>query len=513
LGETTVAKEFIHYLEKNGAEYGAIYLPKRVEGKKVNEITNLGLVIDKDRGIFRNRERGVFSFSLEDGYGRAPADAKLPVKAKGKELLILDFGDSFLFYSFLESTPYYAIIESLLPSESDTLFSLLGYHVLGGGANCYAQTWWEGNYVNRLYPLAHLQGQRISEFLTRLGNEAVHRTFFKQYLATLMSGPGIHGILIDSTGLPNSIDLPMTAISNHNGDINLEMRLIFVTERTTGMPLLFRYIAGNVVDVTTLEITVNELYQQGVTTDFVILDAGYYSEGNIIALHEKGIAYVTRLQANRKLYKELILQNIDSLEDGKNLVKYNGRALYVKRVECKVAGGFDAYAYIAIDLTMKSIGMNKAMLVALDDNLGPDEINARMKRLGVFVLVSSENLGAEEILPLYYTRQQVEQVFDIVKNYADMLPLRVHSEETLRGHLMLGFIATIICRLMQKELDKKEINMIGLTRELKNQKCKVYPNCIIPQEPKKKMNDGYKVFKLTSPPIIETEEKSSCGKN
>lgn len=32
------------------------------------------------------------------------------------------------------------------------------------------------------------------------------------------------------------------------------------------------------------------------------------------------------------------------------------------------------------------------------------------------------------ILPMYYTRQQVEQVFDISKNYADLLPIRVQSE-------------------------------------------------------------------------------------
>lgn len=113
--------------------------------------------------------------------------------------------------------------------------------------------------------------------------------------------------------------------------------------------------------------------------------------------------YVTRLQANRKLYKEFLLRNINSLEYRRNLQKNNRHALYMKKVECKVAGGFNACAYIAIDLTMKFIRMNKAMLIALDDKLGPDEINSRMKGLGVFVLVSSEILGTEKILPLYYT--------------------------------------------------------------------------------------------------------------
>ena len=49
------------------------------------------------------------------------------------------------------------------------------------------------------------------------------------------------------------------------------------------------------------------------------------------------------------------------------------------------------------------------------------------------MIISSEDMKPDEILPLYYTRQQIEQVFDISKNYAEILPLRVHSEETFRG--------------------------------------------------------------------------------
>lgn len=71
--------------------------------------------------------------------------------------------------------------------------------------------------------------------------------------------------------------------------------------------------------------------------------------------------------------------------------------------------------------------MNAMLVNAVEDDLGPEEIDTK------------------EVLPLYYARQQIEQVFDIAKNYADILPLRVHGEDTFRGHLLLCFIATIIC--------------------------------------------------------------------
>ncbi|MDR1607644.1 MAG: transposase, partial [Deltaproteobacteria bacterium] len=49
-----------------------------------------------------------------------------------------------------------------------------------------------------------------------------------------------------------------------------------------------------------------------------------------------------------------------------------------------------------------------------------------------------------EILELYYNRQTIEQVFDTGKNYCGLLPVRVHSEETFRGILLISFIASVI---------------------------------------------------------------------
>jgi hypothetical protein len=60
-----------------------------------------------------------------------------------------------------------------------------------------------------------------------------------------------------------------------------------------------------------------------------------------------------------------------------------------------------------------------------------------MSAMGRFVLISARRVAESKILPAYYTRQQIEQIFDIGKNYAGMLPLRVHKEETFIGHLLL----------------------------------------------------------------------------
>ena len=104
--------------------------------------------------------------------------------------------------------------------------------------------------------------------LEALGQEDVLRAFFGVYLTHLGAQAREEAnILIDSTGLPNGIRFPLTAISNHNGEISEEVRLIYVVQQGTRLPIYMRYVPGNVVDTTTLITTIKELKAMEVNTN------------------------------------------------------------------------------------------------------------------------------------------------------------------------------------------------------------------------------------------------------
>jgi hypothetical protein len=369
-------------------------------------------------------------------------------------------------------------------------------------ANCHAQDWYEGNYARILYPKANLTSQRISDFLTTIGEEHNQRKFFQKYIQHLQqTGIDTKNILIDSSGLPNSIHFPLTAIRNHNGEIQNEARLIYVVQQNTGLPIYFRYCPGNVIDASTLIRCLAELKEQGINTKFSIFDAGYYTDENIEALFANKISFLTRLKENRVLYKELVAKYLCVLECSENLVEYNGRYVYLKCVPCELVG-HRAYAYVGLDVERRFLEAQKTFRSAKVKSMGVGQVHEAIVGQGVFVLVSSRRIALVNLLPLYYSRQQIEQVFDLGKNYADLLPLRVQSEETFRGHLFLSFVVMVVLKKLQDSLRLSSVSPLSLFLFLRNQKCKVYSDKVITQEAVKKANDCYRLFDMECPVSI-----------
>lgn len=105
-----------------------------------------------------------------------------------------------------------------------------------------------GRVIDRergIYAKLHSQG--ISEFLAALGREEVQRHFFGDYLASIYGNKNrTSGILADSTVLDNASKMSITQRNNHNGELSMEVRLIYAIDMMFPliMPLLMQYISA-----------------------------------------------------------------------------------------------------------------------------------------------------------------------------------------------------------------------------------------------------------------------------
>ena len=517
---------YLSYDKKNGVEYAKICIGKRVDGKVTITQTSLGRVIDKEKHVFHNRARGFFTYDVEtDSYGEVDISNMPTIKRKNtKEKAILSFGDAWFLDWFIKEINMYDAIGALKYGNADSVRAMVMFYILSNMANCYAEEWLEDSYAHILYPNANLSSQRVSDLLEAIGDETSYRSFFHRYFLDVVNkNQEGEDILIDSTGLPNSIHFPLTAISNHNGKISNEVRLIYVVQRESNLPLYFRYIPGNVIDVSTLSRTIKELKAYNVDTKFAILDAGYLTEVNTKELYDNDISFISRLPEKTNLYKKLVAELASKLEDEKNLVEYNGRYVYLIKTKVLLCGsesrilsddevvdskeGNIAYAYLGRDIEMQNIESSKIFDNAKSYGYSTEELHRIRMIKGLFVLYSSRPIKVDEILAKYYARQQIEQVFDLCKNNTKMLPLRTQTEETFRGHLVLAFIASVIVKVLQEKLKNTKMNPKGVFFSLGNQRCKVFDDRVITCEFTRKSNDLLKFFKLKCPTEIAT---SNC---
>jgi len=120
-----------------------------------------------------------------------------------------------------------------------------------------------------------------------------------------------------------------------------------------------------------------------------------------------------------------------------------------------------------------------------------------MKYCGFFLLVSRHRLDKDEVLPNYYTRQTIEQIFGFAK-VNNLLSLRVHSDQSVNGYLLLTFISMVVFILIRKKLQPKVTAERALII-LRNLKAKIYEKEVIPLESSKKVKDIFSSLNITMP--------------
>ena len=159
---------------------------------------------------------------------------------------------------------------------------------------------------------------------------------------------------------------------------------------------------------------------------------------------------------------------------------------YIQKTPITLYDKYPAFAYVCCDIKRRADETVKVLKEAQDDGLADAEVIERLQKAGKFVLLASLEMSTKEILPLYYLRQSAEQIFQISKSYADILPLRIHSEDAFRGVLFLNFLSVILYINFRKQLPKGT-SVEAALKQMRNLMCKVYDDdSIVKMEPNKK---------------------------
>ncbi len=448
----------MHMAYKGEEKQYAYAKESKREGSKVLTPTiYLGKVADRELGVFYKPERGFFTFDCETRqYGPPPAGFVYPQDPG--ENRALAFGGSFFLNAFLHKTGMMELIDSLPFGNKDSLRALVQFYVLSPLANCYAGQWYDAGIAKLLYPQANLASQRISELLATVGTgDSVQNYLEKQAAWVLGRLNPDRNILVDSTALENSVSIPLSRPGVHNGKVEIAVRFIAVVQRG-GLPLYYKPVTGSTVDVSTLHFAMETMQDMGIDVESCRMDAGYTCGSNLDIFYDENhkckIDYITRVKSNDVQLKEMINEELSTLSDEVNQVRYNGRVVFIKKKKIFVGKNKDnsAWLYLGKDVERYGDELKRLPKKASKNNLADSEVYELFLKGGLFALVSGGEHPCREILPKYYERQAAEQLFDFLKNYAKIIPLRCWTQETVSGHLLLSYIAATVVILLHHRL-------------------------------------------------------------
>lgn len=422
-----------------------------------------------------------------------------PERSKGPERAILDFGDSFAINEVAKDIGLTDVIKGSFGESVDSIMTLACYQIVEGSAMHTCEDWFEGNIANKLFTSAKIKSQDISRLFEKLGKQDVQQQFFKNYVAKFF--PQKTGLLIDSTALPSAINSSINAFGHTSDGIKENITCLMLVDKESKLPIYFRAVGGDINDNSTLQTTIKEIRHLGLNTGSAILDAGFCSKDNLKYLCKEEVDFVTRLPRSHKVFYELI-DEVNLEQSVSNAVRYGDRVVFIASKETKLYGE-GMFVHVILDLSKRAKDMN----VILKDNIDADaeyneseamELNKKLKYSGFLILLSKSNINRQDILPTYYTRQAIEQIFGFAKSNNSLLPLRVHSEQSVKGYLLLAFLSLVLFVTVRKRLQPDITTDKALLR-LRSLKAKIYDNEILIQEPNKKVKDIAKKLNIIMP--------------
>jgi len=258
------------------------------------------------------------------------------------------------------------------------------------------------------------------------------------------------------------------------------------------IPIYYKIFPGSINDVVTLKNLIIELKSSGVDSCRFILDRGFYSQNNINEMLKENIEFVIPLPFNVKAGKFLISETNKDIFNPNNARRYSsdiyhviekdidlfdskvyGYVIYSKKresdettafynrlmdIESKLDGR-KIYGDPSELINRTARGFKKHFKFNVKDGIlnvkrKPKSITQTTNRFGKMILISSSKNNWDEVLSQYRQRDLIEKEYKYLKQELEVMPMRVHKQETLMGLLFVFFISLIIrTHLMNRARD------------------------------------------------------------
>lgn len=425
-------------------------------------------------------------------------------------------GQMHLIQSVAKAVGLCSVLEKSFGEDADLLLHLAAYQVCES-TPLYMAEYWAYDLPSGLN--RSLNSGSISRAMRSIGsNENKKETFFRNW--------------IKERGNPDSLIFDSTSLSTYSSNLSLaeygynrdkeklpQVNLTMVSSKIDGLPVYYRSLPGSIPDVSLIKNTTRMLVDYGIENYSCVLDRGFYSAGNIREMFNEGVHFSVGVPFSNKQSKELIAKHRQKLMSPKTSMLSTGTVYRFMLDEWSIKGLEDqhkVYAYVYLNpkkredmiesiekniLRLEQLGQleikdgriesieearawieNKTGL--LKSCFGASEMDGKVmiKRLpravslmtannGYTIVVSDQKMDEEAVMTDYRSRDEIEKLFDIMKNGNGHKRMRSGDDDIVQGRLLLSFIAVIIRKALEQRMIESELSknwsLAELLRELK----------------------------------------------
>jgi len=409
-------------------------------------------------------------------------------------------GDAHLLLTLARETGLDATLEAAFgPQEGPAILALALHQVAEGRPPYLAGHWLDERELPQTMRGRIVSPDHVYGVLVRTGaDEAGRQRFFREWF---QRHRGMAAVVCDTTSISTyAADLELAEFGhNRDGEDLPQINICLVADRQTGLPLWARPLPGSIPDVSSLERTVELLQDLGLERCCFALDRGFHSQGNLRDLLTAGLDFVIGAPFSTTQARALVRSHRAALATPKRSFQFHGQIMRhvrdtwsvpmsdgntrqidahvffdrqrqterITRVEKAVfaiedkaaAETFRSYAAASQWLRENAGALARCLAVRRDGDgrirvqRRPRAVALAIARFGYTVVLSSRTgIEGPEVLEDYRSRDQVEKLFDSLKNEDGQYRLRTGLEESAEGRLFVAFAALVLRVALEERL-------------------------------------------------------------
>jgi transposase len=454
------------------------------------------------------------------------------------------YGATYLFDSIGEKLGITADLRKCFPDVYKPILSTAYYLILEDRNPLSRFPRWAATHK---HPYGkEIPSQRSSELFASIPEEAKNQFFRLQGKRRVEKEYWVY----DTTSI-SSYSKALSQVrygNNKDGEALPQINLALLFGEESNLPFYYRKLAGNIPDVKTVKGLLADIDFFGYDKIKLVMDRGFYSEGNINELYRNHLKFLIAaktslkfvkteldkvrdsirtwtkysqkydlyacsskidwsytqerpykgdtLQEKRRMYIHIYFNSEKALEDEKNL------NLMLCKLQSELESGRrnpEHERQYAQYFDVKTTPARGTKAIARQE-----AIAERKKNYGYFVLLSNEIKDSIEALEIYRNKDLVEKAFGNLKERLSFSRPSVSSEQSLDGKLFVEFVALIYLSYIKKKMQEKELfkkfTMQGLLDEFDVIECFERPgHALRVGEMTKRQRELYEAMEITPP--------------